>query len=74
MIESIYIDASDTSGRASRYTLLIEQLAAAERARGVHVAMTSRVLKVHDRKIEETRRALEREGERLRALIKVGKS
>jgi hypothetical protein len=70
LIESIYIDVANAP-RSSRYTLLIEQLAAAERAKHVHEAMTRRVLKLHDRKIQETRAELEKEGERLRSLIKV---
>lgn len=71
MIESVYIDTRDDSGRASRYTLLIEKLAEAERAKRVHEEMTRRVLALHDRRIQRTRAELEAEGERLRALIKV---
>ena len=73
MIESIYIDVRDNSGRASRYTLLIEKLAAAERAKHVHEAMARRVLKLHDARIAETRAELEKEGERLRSLVRAVK-
>lgn len=71
MIESIYFDLRDDASRVSRYTLLIEKLAAVEKAHNAHVAMAERVRLLHLRRIAETRRALEVEGERLRALIKV---
>lgn len=74
MIESIYADVWGDRPNTSRYTLLIEKLAAAERAKNVHEAMTRRVLKAHDRRIAETRAELEAESERLRKLVKVAKT
>lgn len=74
LIESIYIDAADTSSHASRYTLLLEKLHAAEAAKNMHVAMAARVLRLHEQKILDARRAFETEGARLRALIKVAKA
>jgi hypothetical protein len=74
LIESIYIDASDTAHRASRYTLLLEKLHAAEKAKNVHVSMAARVLKLHEARILEARAAFEAEGARLRNLIKVAKA
>jgi hypothetical protein len=70
LIESIYIDAADTSDRASRYTLLLEKLHAAESAKNLHVSMTARVLKLHEQRIADARAAFEAEGARLRGLIK----
>lgn len=73
MIETVYLDVAGDGHRASRYTLLIEKLAAAERAKQMHDAMASRVATLHLRRIAETRRELEAEGERLRKLIKVAR-
>lgn len=74
LIESIYLDTAAHSQRASRYTRLIEQLAAAEAAKQMHDAMAIRVATLHLRRIEEVRQALEAEGARLRALIKVART
>lgn len=68
MIETIYIDVQGE--RASRYVMLIEKLAQAERAKHVHESMTRRVLRLHDKRIQETRAELEKEGERLRSMLR----
>lgn len=72
MIESIYIDVGGES--RSRYTYLIEQLAAVENARDIHVAMAARVLKIHENRIKWTRGELEAERERLHKLLKAAKA
>jgi hypothetical protein len=74
LIESIYIDTREHSTRVSTYTILLEKLAAAERAKNVHIAMHTRVLCKHDALIQEARAAFEAEGARLRGLIKAAKA
>lgn len=77
MIESIYLDietdATDAA-RVSRYTLLIEKLAAAEGAQKMHAEMSRRVAARHVRHVAEVRKDLEAEGQRLRDLIRVTKA
>lgn len=69
LIESIYFDV-DTGTRASRYTNLIEKLAAAETAHAAHLAMSERVRLLHVKRIADVRHELEAEGKRLRGMIK----
>ena len=77
LIESIYLDVGTVSaeaGRVSRYTLLIEKLAAAEGAQKMHAEMSRRVAKRHAEHVAQVRRDLEAEGQRLRDLIRVTKA
>jgi hypothetical protein len=68
LIESIYLDVAGPR-TASRYTLLIERLHSAQTELGIHLAMSSRVRRVHENRIERVRRELEAEGERLRKIV-----
>jgi NADH/NAD ratio-sensing transcriptional regulator Rex len=77
LIESIYLDvdtASADASRVSRYTLLIEKLAAAESAQKMHAEMSRRIAKRHAQHVAQVRKDLEAEGQRLRDLIRVTKA
>lgn len=75
MIESIYIDlAGDDANRVSRYTVLIEQLRAAEQAKINHDQMSARVARLHAERVARVRRELEAEGERLRNIIRASRA
>lgn len=77
MIESIYLDVGTVraeAGRVSRYTLLIEKLAAAEGAQRTHAEMSRRVAARHKQHVADVRKDLEAEGQRLRDLIRVTKA
>jgi hypothetical protein len=77
LIESIYLDietAVTNGARVSRYTLLIESLASAEKAQKLHANMARRVAALHVERITRLRRDLELEGQRLRDLIRISKA
>jgi hypothetical protein len=64
----------NTARESSRYTLLLEKLASVEHAKRIHESMARRVLAMHDAKIRDTRAELEREKNRVSALVKAAQS
>jgi hypothetical protein len=77
LIESIYLDVETDAAngaRVSRYTLLIEKLAAAEGAQKMHAEMSRRVAARHRMLVAQVRSDLEAEGQRLRDLIRITKA
>lgn len=73
LIETIYLDVAGPRS-ASRYTLLLEKLHAAQQAQEMHAAMAKRVALLHKKLVDTARRELETEAERLRKALELSRA
>lgn len=75
LFESFYLDLTPRDAlRVSQYTILLDQLRAAEQAKKTHDQMMVRTGEIHARNVKKAREALEAEADRLRRAVDVTKA